>query len=60
MLYFPDYVRSIAGNITAELTYAIADICRLDFQAIMNEVNNTLKSGLIATTFDTEPDICSN
>eukprot|EP00956_Cyclotella_meneghiniana_P042154 scaffold248382_cov77-Cyclotella_meneghiniana.AAC.1 len=38
------------GNLVVEVTYDIANDCGLDSQAIMNEVNNTLKSGLIAAT----------
>ena len=40
-----------------EVTYDIANDCGLDAQAIMNEVDNTLKSGLIAATTTTTIDI---
>lgn len=39
------------------MTYDIANDCGLDSQAIMNEVDNTLKAGLLAATTTTTIDI---
>lgn len=47
----------ILENLLVEVTYDIANDCGLDAQAIMNEVDNTLKSGLIAATTTTTIDI---
>eukprot|EP00804_Cyclotella_cryptica_P020924 CCRYP_009258-RA/>CCRYP_009258-RA protein AED:0.03 eAED:0.03 QI:404/1/1/1/1/1/6/245/1277 len=41
---------SPVGNLRVEITYDIANDCGLDSEAIMNETNNTLKTGLIAAT----------
>lgn len=43
----------LVGNLVVDVTYDIANDCGLDSQAIMNEVNNTLKLGLIAATTTT-------
>ena len=44
-------------NLLVEVTYDIANDCGVDSQAVMNEVDNTLKTGLIAATTTTTIDI---